>query len=67
MEVILLQDVVKLGKSGQLAKVNDGYARNFLIPKGLAAISTVKNIKMLERQKQLKTVQEDKKKNWRRN
>jgi len=36
MKVILKQNVPSLGKAGDLIKVNDGYARNLLIPKGLA-------------------------------
>ena len=36
MEVVLLEDVKALGKKGQIVKVNDGYARNFLFPKKLA-------------------------------
>ena len=37
MKVILKQDVKGLGKKGQLVSTSDGYARNFLFPKGLAA------------------------------
>ena len=37
MEIILLQDVKKIGKKGERVKVSDGYARNYLIPKGLGA------------------------------
>ncbi|MDD2432049.1 MAG: 50S ribosomal protein L9 [Firmicutes bacterium] len=40
MEVVLTQDVKKLGKKGDLIKVNEGYARNYLIPKGLAVLAT---------------------------
>ena len=36
MKVILMQDVKSLGKKGELVEASDGYARNFLIPKGLA-------------------------------
>ncbi len=36
MKLVLLQDVKSLGKKGQLVNASDGYARNFLIPKGLA-------------------------------
>ncbi len=56
MEVVLLQNVEKLGKSGAIIKVSQGYARNFLIPRRLAAASTAKNLKMLERQKQLQEI-----------
>ncbi len=41
MEVILLQDVPKIGSRGEIKKVADGYARNYLLPKGLAAKVTV--------------------------
>ena len=37
MEVILLEDVRTLGKKGQIVKINDGYARNYVIPKKLGA------------------------------
>ena len=40
MKVILLQDVKPIGKKGDVAEVNDGYARNFLIPKKMAAEAT---------------------------
>jgi len=53
MRVILLQDVEKLGKKYDLKEVADGYARNFLIPKGLAKIATKENLKWLEIQKEI--------------
>lgn len=40
MEVLLLQDVPNLGKAGEIKKVSDGYARNYLIPQGLAKLAT---------------------------
>jgi large subunit ribosomal protein L9 len=40
MEIILLQDVDKLGKKGELANVSDGYARNYLFPRKLAEMAT---------------------------
>jgi large subunit ribosomal protein L9 len=40
MEIILLQDVDKLGKKGELANVSEGYARNFLLPRKLAEVAT---------------------------
>lgn len=48
MKVILIQNVPSLGKAGDLVKVNDGYARNLLIPKGLAVEADHKNIKAFE-------------------
>lgn len=52
MEVILSQDVQKIGKSGTIAKVKDGFARNFLIPKRLAVPVTPASLKRLEQEKQ---------------
>jgi large subunit ribosomal protein L9 len=52
MKIVLMQDVPKLGKKGQIVNVSDGYARNFLIPKGLAKEATPEVIKELERQKE---------------
>ena len=49
MKVILLSDVKGTGKAGDVVKVSDGYARNRLIPKGLAQEATKSNIKILER------------------
>lgn len=51
MEVILSQDVVKLGKVGNVVKVKDGFARNYLIPRKLALIATPENLKKIEAQK----------------
>ncbi len=52
MKVVLMQDVPKLGKKGQIVSVSDGYARNFLIPKGLVKEATPEVLKELERQKE---------------
>ncbi|OPY10222.1 MAG: 50S ribosomal protein L9 [Syntrophus sp. PtaB.Bin001] len=51
MKVILKENVEALGKAGDILKVADGYARNFLIPKGMAAEANVRNIKALEHDK----------------
>ncbi len=45
MKVILLQDVKNIGKEGEVKEVSDGYARNFLIPKGLVLEATKANLK----------------------
>jgi len=51
MKVILVKDVKGLGKKGQTADVSDGYARNLLLPKGLAKEATEQNMKQLEKQR----------------
>ena len=51
MKVILLQDVKSLGKKGEIVNVNDGYARNFILPKKLGAEATAKNLDDLKLQK----------------
>ncbi|MEY8354469.1 50S ribosomal protein L9 [Lachnospiraceae bacterium 54-53] len=51
MEVVLLEDVKSLGKKGQIVKVNDGYARNFILPKKLGIEATTKNLNDLKLQK----------------
>lgn len=51
MEVVLLEDVKALGKKGQIVKVNDGYARNFILPKKLGMEATAKNLNDLKLQK----------------
>lgn len=60
MEVILNQDVDNLGKAGSVIKVKDGFARNFLIPNGLALPLTPGNLKKLEQEKQRKSAQLEK-------
>ena len=51
MVVILLKDVKGTGKAGEVVKVSDGYARNMLLPKGLAKEATEGNVRNLEKQK----------------
>ena len=51
MEIILLQDVKALGKKGEVVKVNDGYARNFILPKKLGVEANSKNMNDLKLQK----------------
>ena len=52
MEVILREDIDKLGNRGQVVKVASGYARNFLIPKKLAVAATESNKKIVEQERQ---------------
>ncbi|MBV1759181.1 MAG: 50S ribosomal protein L9 [Dethiosulfatibacter sp.] len=52
MQVILLMDDKSMGKKGDIINAKDGYARNFLIPKGIAIEATKENLKHLEREKQ---------------
>ncbi len=53
MEVILREDVVDLGSVGDVVKVKPGFARNYLLPRGLAVIADKRNIRVLEHQKRL--------------
>jgi large subunit ribosomal protein L9 len=48
MKVLLLKDVYKLGRAGDVKKVADGYGRNFLLPHGMAVLATVGAIKQAE-------------------
>jgi large subunit ribosomal protein L9 len=52
MEIILREDIEKLGTRGQVVKVADGYARNFLLPKRLAVPATAANKKIVESERQ---------------
>jgi len=49
MKVLLLKDVYKLGRAGDVKKVADGYARNFLLPQGLGVMATSGSLKQVER------------------
>lgn len=53
MEVILTEDINKLGKAGDVVKVKDGYGRNYLLPQKKALIADPSNIKQLESQKKM--------------
>ena len=52
MEVILREDIEKLGSRGQLVKVAPGFARNYLLPKRLAVAATEANKKIVEQERQ---------------
>lgn len=63
MKVVLLEDVKKLGKKGDIVNVSDGYARNFLIPRGLAVEGSKGNIKAAEEEgllRQQRDIREEK-------
>ncbi len=60
MRVILLQDIDNLGKKYEIKEVKDGYARNFLIPKGLVKLATKEAMSWLETQKETETKKEEK-------
>jgi large subunit ribosomal protein L9 len=58
MKIILRQDYPQLGKTGEILEVKNGYARNFLIPQGIAVTATPKNTKMLEEEQRLSVARE---------
>jgi large subunit ribosomal protein L9 len=62
MKVIFLQDVKGQGKRGEVKDVSEGYANNFLIPRGLAKIATEGNMKSLQVQKQAEARRKDREK-----
>ncbi|MEM1033260.1 MAG: 50S ribosomal protein L9 [Myxococcota bacterium] len=51
LRVVLKEDLPNLGDTGELVNVRPGYARNFLIPRGLAAVATRDNVKRIEHEK----------------
>jgi large subunit ribosomal protein L9 len=51
MKIILQQDVAKLGHYGEVVTVADGYARNFLFPRGMAVVATAAALKVLDKRK----------------
>jgi large subunit ribosomal protein L9 len=53
MEVILKEDIANLGKIGEVVRVRDGYARNYLLPRGLVLEANKKNLKAFEHQKKI--------------
>lgn len=60
MKLILIKDVDRLGRIGDLITAKEGYARNFLLPKGLAKEATPQNMKMLEATRKKKALEEAK-------
>ena len=59
MEVILSTDIQTLGKLGEVVKVKDGYARNFLLPRKLAYVATPSNLKRIEQQEKKSRAQNE--------
>ncbi|GAB1472300.1 50S ribosomal protein L9 [Chloroflexota bacterium] len=59
MKVLLLKDVYKLGRAGDIKKVADGYGRNFLLPQGLAVLATAGALKQVEKIKSQAEVRRD--------
>lgn len=53
MKVILKRDIPKLGKAGDVVLVKDGFARNYLIPKGLAILANQKSLEALEKERKI--------------
>jgi large subunit ribosomal protein L9 len=60
MEVILKEDIVNVGKIGEVVRVRDGYARNYLLPRGLVLVANKKNLKTFEHQKKVVADQKQK-------
>ncbi|WP_425448757.1 50S ribosomal protein L9 [Dethiothermospora halolimnae] len=58
MKIILQKDVKGLGKKGELVNAKDGYARNYIIPKGLGKEATDGNVKVLKEQKKAKKIRQ---------
>jgi len=60
MEVILKEDITNLGKIGEVVRVRDGFARNYLLPRGLVLLANKKNLKVFEHQKKVVADQKQK-------
>ncbi|SHF43837.1 50S ribosomal protein L9 [Desulforamulus putei] len=60
MQVVLLQDVAKLGKKGDIVNVTEGYARNFLFPRNLASPASQGKLKEIQNQKQTQAAKKQK-------
>jgi len=59
MEIILQEDLANLGRIGDVVKVRDGYARNYLLPRGLAVEANGRNLRVLEHQKRVVAVKKE--------
>lgn len=60
MKIILCNDHESLGKAGEIVTVKDGFARNFLIPRGIGALANKPNMKRLEQMQEMSVRQEEK-------
>jgi len=60
MEVILKEDIANVGKIGEVVRVRDGYARNFLLPRGLVLEANKKNLKSFDHSKKIISDQKQK-------
>jgi large subunit ribosomal protein L9 len=60
MKVILRQDFESLGKAGDIIAVRNGYARNYLIPQGIAVKATPRNVTLLQEEEKIRERQHDK-------
>jgi len=60
MKIILIENIEKLGKIGDIIEVKDGYARNYLFPKALALEATSTNLRIVERKKQKQALKQEK-------
>lgn len=62
MKIILLSDIVNLGKRNEIKEVSDGYARNFLLARKLAMLATPANLRIIEERKNKESAEQEKKK-----
>ncbi|OGZ32140.1 MAG: 50S ribosomal protein L9 [Candidatus Niyogibacteria bacterium RIFCSPLOWO2_12_FULL_41_13] len=62
MKIILLDNVINVGKRNDIKDVSDGYARNFLLTRNLAVLATLANLKNLEQKKKREETEKEKKK-----
>ena len=60
MKIILRKDFSELGQTGDILEVKNGYARNYLIPQGIAVLATPKNMKGLEEEQRLSEIRMNK-------
>jgi large subunit ribosomal protein L9 len=64
LQVILKQDVDKLGAAGELVRVRPGFARNYLMPRGMAVVATGENVRQIEHERRIAVAISDKQKKF---